>query len=102
MTHLDKHGNNGYSEVYTKPFVLKDPCVLRPCGTDYDVEATGFSDSPGGILSSHRISRETDIMELVLSTPEDDGLPDSGLQGVTIDGVSYVAINPEGRIDLPS
>jgi hypothetical protein len=65
------------------------------CG-DYLVHVDGFSDAPGGIIETERLTIGHTIDDITLTTPDDPDLSgELGVTAVKIDGVLYEAVNPE-------
>jgi hypothetical protein len=80
------------------PFEVRGEGYIRPAGkpAEYTVFVFGFPDSPGGMLTSERLTTGHSRDELTLTTPEDPDLSgELGVSEICVDGVIYEAVNPQ-------
>src|SRR4030042_2160646 len=82
----------------TESRAVREEVFVLPVGKtqDYLVRVKGFSDSPGGIVETERLTADHMKDDITLTTPNDPEL--SGelvVTAVTIDGVIYEATNVE-------
>lgn len=87
-----------------EPRVVGEEVFVLPCGEgrDYIVQVEGFSDAPGGIVKTERLTRGHMKDDMILTTPEDPELSgEVGVTAVKIDGVLYEAVNVERKISAP-
>ena len=79
-------------------FEVRGEGYVLPAGkpAEYTVFVFGFPESPGGMLTSERLTTGHNRDELTLTTPEDTDLAgELGVSEICVDGVIYKAINPQ-------
>lgn len=86
------------TEPTTESRVVKEEVFVLPCGKkeDHVVRVEGFSNSPGGIVETERLTAGHTKDDITLTTSEDPELSgELGVTAVTIDRVLYEATNVE-------
>ena len=88
----------GQKEPTDGPKVVREEVYVVPYGEseDYIVRVEGFSNAPGGIVETERLTSGHRKDDITLTTPEDPELSSElGVTAVKIDGVLYEATNVE-------
>ena len=86
------------TEPTTESRIVREEVFVLPCGKkqDYIVRVDGFSNAPGGIVETERLTSGHTKDDITLTTPEDPELSgELGVTAVIIDGVLYEATNKE-------
>ena len=88
------------TEPTTESKVVGEEVFVLPCGKnqDYIVRVEGFSNAPGGMVETERLTSGHTKDDITLTTPEDPELSgELGVTAITIDGVLYEAMNVERK-----
>ena len=88
----------GQTPPTAESLIVREEVYVLPLGKqdDYLVRVDGFSESPGGIVETERLTAGHRKDDITLTTPEDAELSgELGVTSVKIDGVIYEATNVE-------
>lgn len=88
----------GQTKPTAESVVVGEEVFVLSCGKDKDyvVRVDGFSDAPGGIVETERLTSGHTKDDITLTTPEDLELSgELGVTAIKIDGVLYEATNVE-------